>query len=438
MRRFPLFALSALLALFGSRARLCAQSGGDLWPGAFQAPARGVEAVGTLPCRALVDAVDLSSACGDPDLVGLAQDAAQRRWLVSGARGGLGAIWVFDSDAVGLPLPSTARALPAAPGAVGGFWKHRDGEWDPVSGLAYFGDEAGAIHELDPRSLRWTGRRWTLPGTAATTIRALACASEPALGVLRVFVADWTTPIEEWELDLVGGGARFVAAHPGNQGGLYGLSLVDGPGGVRSALVLFSQRPHGCASGRGRILLEVRDRSGGALLFSRAGDWRVGDSFFPEGGAAGGIQLASVGGQLVFAAVQQGVRDVLSAVPFQGFAAYGPPECDAFLRIEGAPRPGASIALCLAAPSAPQWGFLQLSLAPTTRLPLDCGELELGGGGIPLLELPLLTGPACLGPFAVPLGSAGTELVADALLFDLGGRVSSTNRLELLLARRCF
>jgi hypothetical protein len=303
----------------------------------------------------------------------------------------------------------------------------------------YFGDEAQTIHELDPLALRWTGRSWRLVGSASATIRALACASEPARGVLRVFVADWTTPIEEWELDLAGGGVRLVATHAGNAGGLYGLSLVDGPSGVRSALAAFSQRPHGCASGRGRILIEVLDLTSSAPLFARAADWRVPDAFFPEGGAAGGIQLASAGGQLVLACVQQGYRDVVSAVPFQGFAEFGAGECDAVLRMESAPRPGAAVSLCLFAPSAPQWGFVQLSLAPTTRIALDCGGLEFGGGGVPLLELPLLAGPACLGPFAIPRGGiAGTELVLDALLFDLNARSSSSNRLDVLIAPRCF
>ncbi|MBK9383346.1 MAG: hypothetical protein IPN34_00775 [Planctomycetes bacterium] len=430
--------LLLLLSLAALRTDARAQ-GTDLWSGAGSATGSYAESIGALPCRSIARAVDLSTACGDPELVGLAQDASRGRWLFSGARGGLGAIWAFDSDLRGLPDPLSARAIPAAPGAVGGYWKHRDGEWDSASGLAYFGDEAQTIHELDPGTLRWTARRWQLAGSAVPTIRALACASEPANGVLRVFVADWTTPIEEWELDLASPSARLVATHALNPGGLYGLTLVDGPGGLRSALVLFSQRPHACASGRGRIAIEVRERSSGALLFSRAADWRVPDAFFPEGGAAGGIQLASVGGQLVLACVQQGSSDVLSAVPFQGFAEYGEPECGAVLRLENAPRPGSSVSLCLFAPSAPQWGFVLLSLAPTARVPFACGGLEVGGGGVPFLELPLLSGTACLGPFAIPRGGiAGTELVIDALLFDLGGATSSSNRLDLLIAPRCF
>lgn len=436
--------MRAVLIILGmiwiAGAEKLAAQGADLWSGAFSSFASPPESISILSCRSIANAVDLSTSSGDHDLVGLAQDASRGRWFISGARGGRGAIWIFDSDLMGLPDPATARALPAAPGARGGWWKHRDGEWDPVGGMVYFGDEAQTIFELDPAREQWTSRSWTLTGSSTAVMRAFACESDPALGILRVFVGDWTTPIEEWELDLTSSAARLVATHPINTGGLYGLTLVTGPSGPRSALVLYSQRPHNCVSGRGRILIELFDRTNGASLYARAADWRVPDAFFPEGGAAGGIQLASVGGQLAFACLQQGWRDVISVIPFQGFSTLSAPTCDAALRVENAPRPGQAISFCLAASSVPQWGFISLSLLPAAPIDLDCGALEIGGGALPWIEVPLLSGMACAGPYSVPRGVSvwGTEIVVDALLVDLAGRLISTNRVDVFIAPRCF
>jgi hypothetical protein len=417
----------------------------ELDPAATYAPAP--ESITGVDCNLVIGSTDLTTPTGDVAILGVAQVGTSGKWIFSGRYGSFAnTMYVFDSDALGRPNPATVRSLAQSPLRVSALWGHRDGEWDPIGGKTYWGDEASKILEFDPQTETWTGNAWALPAFGATTVvRGLAVISDPVTGNLRAYGCDFGGSIQEYILapgtgatSVVLSGPRAVAPSPGST---YGLALVDGPSGPYSALAVFGQLAMTCSPGVGLHRVTVVDIATGNTLWTRSSDFSLpGASPNLNGGIAGGIQLATVAGQKVLAAVHQATNDAVAYLPFQGFGKHGSDECNnAYLYMTGSPVLNGSTGFAVANAIPNGLALVYLDTNPGFALPIGCGILNVGIGFQPFLIATDANGNGSIGPFPIPGFPFfdGVVLYSDTILADVTS-LGSTNALEILLTRRCW
>ncbi|MBK9385019.1 MAG: hypothetical protein IPN34_09420 [Planctomycetes bacterium] len=414
-------------------------------PAASYAPAP--ESITGVDCNLVIGSTDISLATGDIRILGVAKSESNGKWFFSGSNNAAATntMWIFDSDELGRPNPTSMRSVGQSPLRVSAFWGHRDGEWDPIGGKTYWGDEAAKIMEFDPFTEAWTGNAWALPAFGAAVVRGLAVISDPLTGNLRAYGCDFGGQIQEYILapgtgatSTVISGPRSVAPSPGST---YGIAIVDGPAGPYSALAVFGQLAMTCTPGVGLHRVTVVDIATGNTLWTRSGDFSLpGATPNLNGGIAGGIQLANVAGQPVLAAVHQANSDAVAYLPITGFAKHGADECNsAYLYMTGSPALNGSTGFAVANGLPNGLALVYIDTNPGFGLPIGCGLLNVGIGFQPFLFPTDATGRGSIGPFAIPGFPFfdGVVLYSDAILADISG-LASTNPLEILLTRRCW
>lgn len=447
--------MRAALPVLASLSLACITSGAlaQQQPAADADPFAGIgapapESLTGIDCELVIPSFDLTTVTTDIGILGIARSDSNGKWFFSGRYGPTGAansLWIFDSDKLGRPDASTMRSVSQSPLRVAPVWGHRDGEWDPIGGMTYWGDDAAKIMEFNPNTETWTGNGWSLPNFGQAATRAVAVITDPITGNLRAYGCDFGGSVQEYILapgtgatSTVISGPRAVCPSPGST---YGMTIVNGPSGPNSALAIFGQLSMTCSPGVGLHRITVVDIPTGTTLWTRSGDFSLlGATPNFEGGIAGGIQVTTVAGQRVLACLHQAASDAVAFVPFQGFGQHGADECsNAYVYLGGSPVPGGTTGFNIANGFANGIALVYLDITPGFAIPLGCGQLDVGLSFAPFTVIVDSLGNGSLGPFPIPNSPLynGVTLYLDTILADVNG-IGSTNPIELFIANRCW
>lgn len=396
----------------------------DLDPAAgtgSSSPAGGLDLIGQ--CDVTEAAINLTGPTGDVRILGCCRAEAAGKWIFGGGNTtalGDERIYFFDDDPWGRPNPASFNFIPAQgvfPVAPG--WGARDWGWDPVAGRAYHGDEANQVWEVDPFTEVYTtppGTPWTtLTGSSAGTLRAIATYTNPATpNLLLLATANFSSPLELWQIDRSAGNAATLLTTFGNPGATYGASFAKNG----TVLLIFGQAQMTSCPAPGLHRITAIDVASGVTVWTRGGDSTIpGAAPNTAGGIAGGCEVATVSGQTVIAVLHQATNDSVGFVPYTGFAMLGAPDCGGsrLVPVGDSELGNTSYGLRLTAGPAGGLTFVILGVPPALNFPfagciIDANFVSPGiffpapldpAGSSPVLGLPIPLNPSIDGAIVI-------------------------------------